>query len=85
MLHQHARALLQGAGRSVANGLCGFSFAVSRGLRVLTNASCLPSLPHALRAHCACRDDTCVFVSQSGETADTLRALEYAKVRGGAG
>lgn len=26
------------------------------------------------------RDDTCVFVSQSGETADTLRALEYAKV-----
>jgi len=28
-----------------------------------------------------CKDDTCVFVSQSGETADTLRALEYAKVR----
>lgn len=28
------------------------------------------------------RDDTCVFVSQSGETADTLRALEYAKARG---
>jgi hypothetical protein len=28
------------------------------------------------------RDDTCVFVSQSGETADTLRALEYAKVSG---
>lgn len=28
------------------------------------------------------RDDTCVFVSQSGETADTLCALEYAKVRG---
>jgi hypothetical protein len=26
------------------------------------------------------RDDTCVFLSQSGETADTLRALEYAKV-----
>lgn len=26
------------------------------------------------------RDDTCVFVSQSGETADTLQALEYAKV-----
>ena len=26
------------------------------------------------------RDDACVFVSQSGETADTLRALEYAKV-----
>jgi glutamine---fructose-6-phosphate transaminase (isomerizing) len=26
------------------------------------------------------RDDTCVFVSQSGETADTLGALEYAKV-----
>lgn len=25
------------------------------------------------------RDDTCVFVSQSGETADTLAALEYAK------
>jgi hypothetical protein len=31
------------------------------------------------------RDDTCVFVSQSGETADTLRALEYAKVRAGCG
>lgn len=28
------------------------------------------------------RDDTCVFVSQSGETADTLQALEYAKRRG---
>ncbi|GBF88215.1 hypothetical protein Rsub_00927 [Raphidocelis subcapitata] len=28
------------------------------------------------------RDDTCVFVSQSGETADTLRALEYAKNKG---
>ena len=28
------------------------------------------------------RDDTAVFVSQSGETADTLRALEYAKAAG---
>eukprot|EP00879_Flechtneria_rotunda_P013604 GHRR01014210.1.p1 GENE.GHRR01014210.1~~GHRR01014210.1.p1 ORF type:complete len:690 (+),score=211.83 GHRR01014210.1:228-2297(+) len=28
------------------------------------------------------RDDTCVYISQSGETADTLRALEYAKARG---
>jgi glucosamine--fructose-6-phosphate aminotransferase (isomerizing) len=28
------------------------------------------------------RDDTCVFVSQSGETADTLRAMEYAKASG---
>lgn len=28
------------------------------------------------------RDDTCVFVSQSGETADTLRALEYCMERG---
>lgn len=28
----------------------------------------------------ACR---CVFVSQSGETADTLRALEYAKAKVG--
>uniref|UniRef100_A0A7R9V3S4 glutamine--fructose-6-phosphate transaminase (isomerizing) n=1 Tax=Chlamydomonas euryale TaxID=1486919 RepID=A0A7R9V3S4_9CHLO len=28
------------------------------------------------------RDDCCVFVSQSGETADTLLALEYAKSRG---
>ena len=28
------------------------------------------------------RDDTCVFVSQSGETADTLRAMEYAKAHG---
>lgn len=34
-----------------------------------------------LDRHCPIfRDDTCVFVSQSGETADTLRALEYAKV-----
>lgn len=28
------------------------------------------------------RDDTCIFVSQSGETADTLQALEYAKAKG---
>jgi len=28
------------------------------------------------------RGDTCVFVSQSGETADTLRALEYARDAG---
>eukprot|EP00878_Enallax_costatus_P006129 GHUV01006425.1.p1 GENE.GHUV01006425.1~~GHUV01006425.1.p1 ORF type:complete len:319 (+),score=91.93 GHUV01006425.1:316-1272(+) len=36
-----------------------------------------------LDRHCPIfRDDTCVFVSQSGETADTLRALEYAKARG---
>lgn len=28
------------------------------------------------------RDDTAVFVSQSGETADTLQALEYAKAHG---
>lgn len=28
------------------------------------------------------RDDTCVFVSQSGETADTLQALNYAKSKG---
>ncbi|EFJ45967.1 hypothetical protein VOLCADRAFT_105759 [Volvox carteri f. nagariensis] len=28
------------------------------------------------------RDDTCMFLSQSGETADTLRALEYAKAHG---
>jgi glucosamine--fructose-6-phosphate aminotransferase (isomerizing) len=27
------------------------------------------------------RDDACFFVSQSGETADTLRSLEYAKER----
>jgi len=27
------------------------------------------------------RDDSCVFLSQSGETADTLRALEYAKAK----
>jgi glucosamine--fructose-6-phosphate aminotransferase (isomerizing) len=26
------------------------------------------------------RDDCCAFVSQSGETADTLKALDYAKV-----
>ena len=28
------------------------------------------------------RDDTCIFVSQSGETADTLNALHYAKSKG---
>lgn len=28
------------------------------------------------------RSDTCIFVSQSGETADTLRALEYCRDRG---
>jgi glucosamine--fructose-6-phosphate aminotransferase (isomerizing) len=27
------------------------------------------------------RSDTCIFISQSGETADTLRALEYCKAR----
>jgi len=27
------------------------------------------------------RNDTCVFISQSGETADTLKALEYCKAR----
>ncbi|KAK6043050.1 SIS domain protein, partial [Cooperia oncophora] len=28
------------------------------------------------------RDDVCIFVSQSGETADTLMALRYCKPRG---
>lgn len=28
------------------------------------------------------RDDTCIFISQSGETADTLKAMQYAKERG---
>jgi glutamine---fructose-6-phosphate transaminase (isomerizing) len=28
------------------------------------------------------RDDTCFFISQSGETADTLQALEFCKKRG---
>lgn len=28
------------------------------------------------------RDDTCVFVSQSGETADTINALQYCRERG---
>lgn len=28
------------------------------------------------------RDDLCIFVSQSGETADTLQALHYAKKEG---
>ena len=27
------------------------------------------------------RDDTCIFISQSGETPDTLKALEYAKAK----
>lgn len=36
-----------------------------------------------LRRRCPIfRDDTCVFVSQSGETADTLCALEYSKKAG---
>ncbi len=30
----------------------------------------------------ACRDDVCFFISQSGETADTLLALRYCKERG---
>ena len=29
-----------------------------------------------------CRDDVCFFISQSGETADTLNALRYCKQRG---
>jgi glucosamine--fructose-6-phosphate aminotransferase (isomerizing) len=28
------------------------------------------------------RDDTCFFISQSGETADTLQALQYCKTKG---
>ena len=28
------------------------------------------------------RDDVCIFISQSGETADTLNALRYCKTRG---
>ncbi|VEL40178.1 unnamed protein product [Protopolystoma xenopodis] len=28
------------------------------------------------------RDDVCIFISQSGETADTLMALRYCKARG---
>ena len=28
------------------------------------------------------RDDVCFFISQSGETADTLSALRYCKVKG---
>lgn len=31
---------------------------------------------------CTCRDDVCFFISQSGETADTLLALRYCKERG---
>jgi len=27
-------------------------------------------------------DDTCIFISQSGETADTLSALQYARQQG---
>ena len=34
------------------------------------------------RAPWVSRSDTCIFVSQSGETADTLRALEYCRDRG---
>jgi len=33
------------------------------------------------RAPAISRADTCVFISQSGETADTLKALEYCKQR----
>lgn len=36
----------------------------------------LDRMPHIFR------DDVCVFVSQSGETADTLRALEYCQSKG---
>ena len=28
------------------------------------------------------RDDVCFFISQSGETADTLKALRYCKSKG---
>ncbi len=52
------------------------------GLGPLLNASRHPLVPTATCPRCHPRDDTCVFVSQSGETADTLRALEYAKARG---
>lgn len=31
---------------------------------------------------CSRSDDVCIFISQSGETADTLLALRYCKQRG---
>lgn len=34
------------------------------------------------RSPCMFRDDTCIFVSQSGETADSMKALRYCKAQG---
>ncbi|MBS1890085.1 MAG: SIS domain-containing protein [Actinobacteria bacterium] len=33
------------------------------------------------RSPAVLRNDTCIFISQSGETADTIKALEYCKAR----
>jgi len=67
---------------------CGTSFNAALAVRsFLEEASELPVIVDIAsdfldRACPLFRDDVCVFVSQSGETADTLSALRYCKSRG---
>ena len=85
-LVEHLEAIR--TGRRLVLIACGTSFHACLAARKALEE--LVSLPVALelasdlldRLPPIFRDDTCVFVSQSGETADTLRALEYAKSKG---
>lgn len=85
-LAEHLEAMR--SGRRIMFVACGTSYHASLAARQTVEE--LVSIPVAcelasdlLDRRCPIfRDDTCVFVSQSGETADTLAALEYAKARG---
>ncbi|KAL4421718.1 hypothetical protein ABPG77_002334 [Micractinium sp. CCAP 211/92] len=85
-LVEHLEAMR--SGRRIMFVACGTSYHASLAARQTVEE--LVSIPVAcelasdlLDRRCPIfRDDTCVFVSQSGETADTLAALQYAKARG---
>lgn len=85
-LSEHLEAIRTGR-RLVLVG-CGTSFhaclAARKALEDLVSLPVALELASDLLDRCPpiFRDDTCVFVSQSGETADTLRAMEYAKSKG---
>jgi glucosamine--fructose-6-phosphate aminotransferase (isomerizing) len=81
----HARAACIHRSRRLLLIACGTSFHGCLAVRALFEE--MTELPVQLelasdfldRRPPLSRGDTCVFVSQSGETADTLRALEYAR------
>lgn len=78
-LRRSRRILLVGCGTSYHAAL-----AARQTLEEMSDAAVVPELASDLldRRCPIFRDDACLFVSQSGETADTMRALEYAKARG---